>query len=51
MDYRELLRSAQDKLASNYDYVVNDIELRIKSGSTGGEIGDSLACYLKKMKD
>jgi hypothetical protein len=51
MDYTEILAIAQNKLDTKYEYVINDIKDKIRSGSTGGEIGSLVGGYLKTLKD
>jgi hypothetical protein len=51
MDYTEVLAFAESKLTSEYAYVVNEIKVRIDSGSTGGEIGSLVGGYLKSLRD
>jgi hypothetical protein len=50
MDYTEILSIAESKLNPEYYYVINEIKLKISSGSTGGEIGSLVGGYLKKIK-
>ncbi len=51
MTYTEILALAQTKLRVEYNYVIDEIKLKIRSGSTGGEIGSLVGGYLKSLKD
>ena len=51
MDYTEILAIAKEKLSSEYQYVIDEINLKIRSGSTGGEIGSLVGYYLKTLRD
>lgn len=51
MDYTQILVFAESKLATGYAYVISEIELKIESGSTGGEIGSLVGGYLKSLRD
>lgn len=51
MDYTQILAIAENKLEPEYDYVVDEIRLKIDSGSTGGEIGSLVGGYLKELRD
>jgi hypothetical protein len=50
MDYNELLMLAERKLSSDYSHVLDEIKLRIASGSTGGEIGSLVGQYLDDLR-
>lgn len=50
MDYMELLKLAESRLIARYDNVINDLKIRIASGSTGGEIGALVGEYLEGLK-
>lgn len=51
MDYAEILAIAESELHTHYDYVIDEIKLKIGSGSTGGEIGSLVGGYLKSLRD
>ncbi len=51
MDYTEILTHAESKLDENNKFVIDEIKLRIRSGSTGGEIGSLVGGYLKPLRD
>jgi len=51
MDYTEILAIAKEKLGKEYQYIIDGINLRISSGSTGGEIGSLVGFYLKTLRD
>jgi hypothetical protein len=51
MDYTEILAIAENHLVPDNKDIVNEIKLRIRSGSTGGEIGSLVGGYLKNLRD
>jgi len=51
MDYTEILVIAENNLVPDNEDIVDEIKLRIRSGSTGGEIGSLVGSYLKSLKD
>ena len=51
MDYTEILAIAENNLVPGNEDIVNEIKLRIRSGSTGGEIGSLVGSYLKSLRD
>jgi len=51
MDYTEILAFAKSRLGAEFNYVVQEIELRVRSGSTGSEIGSLVGGYLKILRD
>jgi len=51
MDYTEILAIAEHKLVPDHEGVLNEIRVRIRSGSTGGEIGSMVGGYLKDLRE
>ncbi|MDR3694291.1 hypothetical protein [Mucilaginibacter sp.] len=51
MDYTEILAIAENNLIPKNEDIVKEIKLRIRSGSTGGEIGSMVGSYLKSLRD
>lgn len=51
MNYTQILTIAENKLGIEYLNVINEIKLRIESGSTGGEIGSLVGGYLKSLRE
>jgi hypothetical protein len=45
------LAFAESKLSPEYAYVISEIELKVESGSTNGEIGPLVGGYLKGLRD
>jgi len=50
MDYQHILNKAKDKYSGDFDYIIQEIENCIASGSTGGEISSMVGKYLKDLK-
>jgi len=50
MDYLGILKIAEKKLGLEFNYIINDIEVCIASGSTGGEISGLVGKYLKDLE-
>ena len=46
-----LLKLAEIRLRANNQNIIDDLKIRIASGSTGGEIGGLVGSYLKELKD
>jgi hypothetical protein len=51
MDYTQVLAFAENKSGSEYAHVVDEIRLKIETGSNGGEIRSLVGGYLKSLKD
>lgn len=51
MNYTEILKFAENRLMPQFEYVVDEIKLRISSGATGGEIGSLVGGYLKSLRN
>jgi len=50
MNYQNILKIAEKKIGSEYEYIITDIKECIASGSTGGEISCMVGKYLKDLK-
>lgn len=51
MNYNQILAVAEEKLGIQYKSVIEEIKLKIRSGSTGGEIGSLVGGYLKTLRE
>ena len=50
MDCQHILAIAEIKLKGKSDYIIKEIQDRISSGSTSGEISSMVGKYLKDLK-
>ncbi|WP_310560429.1 hypothetical protein [Flavobacterium sp.] len=50
MDYQKTLDTIKNKIGDKFPTVINDIEICIMAGSTGGEITSMVGKYLKDLE-
>jgi hypothetical protein len=51
MDYQKKLLTIKNKIGKEFPSTVNDIEICIMAGSTGGEITSMIGKYLKDLEN